>query len=56
VFEAHIIEEELTNVVQALAKGKSLGLDGLMDDFCKSYWTFMIAYFTIMVNELLGHD
>lgn len=50
------MEEELINVVQALAKGKSLGLDGLMDNFCKSYWCFMIAVFTIMVNETLGHD
>lgn len=56
MFEAHYIEEDFTNVVQALAKGKSLGLDGLMVDFCKSYWCFMIAYFTIMVNESLGHE
>jgi hypothetical protein len=47
------MEEELTSVVQALAKGKSPDPDGHMVDFFKTYWSFMSVDFTTVVNELL---
>lgn len=37
VLEVPIIEEELTNAIHAVVKEKSLGPDGLMTDFLKTY-------------------
>jgi hypothetical protein len=54
MLEAPLTEEELTNVVQALAKGKSPGPDGLPAEFFQSYWSFMSDNFTRMVNESLA--
>lgn len=47
------MEEELTSVVQAIAKGKSPNLEGLMVDCFKTYWSFMSVDLTTMVNESL---
>lgn len=41
-------------VVQGVAKATSPTLDGLIDDFFKTYWDFMGVDFTIMVNKSLG--
>lgn len=49
MLEAPIMEEGLTSAIQAIAKGKSLGLDGLTANF------LMSTEFTIMVNESLRH-
>jgi hypothetical protein len=56
MLEAPLTEEELTNVVQALAKGKSPGPDGLPAEFFQSYWSFMSDNFTRMVNESLASE
>ena len=53
MLEVPIIEEELTNAVHALAKGKCLGLGGLTVDFFKAYYSFISVDFTTMVNESL---
>lgn len=48
---------KLTKAANALAKGKSLGPDGLTTDFCKPHRNFMGEDFTYMMNVLLlkGH-
>jgi hypothetical protein len=42
-----------SSAIHALAKGKCLGLDGLMVDFFKAYYNFTSVDFTTMVNESL---
>lgn len=54
MLEAPLTSEELTKAVQALAKGKSPGPDGLTAEFFQSYWSFMCDNFTRMVNESLA--
>lgn len=53
MLEAPITEEELTSAIQALAKRKSLGPDGLTVNFFKVYCNFVSVNFTMMVNESL---
>lgn len=48
------MKEELTSVVQALAKGKSPSPNGLTAYFIKAYWSFMSVDFTTMVNTSLA--
>lgn len=56
VWEAPIMKEELTNTIQALAKGKSPRPNGLTADFFKAYWSFMNANFTSMVHISFAHS
>ena len=56
IMEAPLTNAKLTKVVQAFARGKSLGPDGLTAYFFQAYRSFLSDDFTKMVNESIAME